>query len=109
MKKLFALGLAALIVPAFAVRAADAKETYDKECAKCHGKEGKGDTKMGQKFGAKDYTDPKVQAELKDDAAFKAIKEGLKNKEGTTLMKPAEGLTDDEIKTLVAHLRTFKK
>src|SRR4029077_2641609 len=89
--------------------AGDAKENYDKACAKCHGKEGKGDTKMGQKLGIKDYTDAKVQAEMKDDAAFKAIKEGLKDKDGKVLMKPAEGTSDEDIKGLVAYMRTFKK
>jgi cytochrome c1 len=64
---------------------------------------------MGQKLGAKDYSDAKVQAELKDDAGFKAIKEGLKDKEGKVLMKPAEATTDDDIKALVAYMRTFKK
>jgi len=89
--------------------AGDAKENYDKSCAKCHGKEGKGDTKMGQKLGIKDYTDAKVQAEMKDDAAFKAIKEGVKDKDGKVVMKPTEGLSDDDIKALVALMRTFKK
>jgi len=89
--------------------AGDAKENYDKGCAKCHGKEGKGDTKMGQKLGIKDYTDAKVQAEMKDDAAIKAIKEGLKDKDGKVLMKPSEDLSDDDIKGLVAYMRTFKK
>ena len=79
-----------------------------KQCVKCHGEDGKGDTKMGKKLGAKDYTDPKVQDALKDDAAVKSIKEGLK-KDDKTLMKPAEGLTDDQIKGLVAYMRTFKK
>ena len=63
----------------------------------------------GQKTGAKDYTDAKVQAELKDEAAFKAIKEGLKDKDGKVLMKPAEGTSDEDIKALVAYMRTFKK
>jgi len=49
-----------------------------------------------------------VQEKLKDEDAIKAIKEGLKEKD-KTLMKPAENLTDAEIKALVAHLRTFKK
>jgi len=89
--------------------AGDAKENYDKGCAKCHGKEGKGDTKMGQKLGVKDYTDAKVQADMKDDAAIKAIKEGLKDKDGKVLMKPAEDLSDDDIKALVAFMRTLKK
>lgn len=91
------------------VRADDAQANYDKQCAKCHGADGKGDTKMGKKLGAKDYTDAKVQGELKDDAAFKSIKEGLKDKDGKTLMKPAEGLNDDQVKGLVALMRGFKK
>jgi hypothetical protein len=70
---------------------------------------GKGDTKMGQKLGAKDYTDAKVQEAMKDDAAFKAIKEGSKDKDGKTLMKPAEDLSDDDIKDLVKLVRSFKK
>jgi cytochrome c553 len=109
MKRILALSIAMMVVAAWSVRADDAKATYDKECAKCHGPDGKGDTKMGKKLGAKDYTDPKVQEEMKDDAAFKAIKDGLKDKDGKTLMKPAEGLSDDAIKGLVAHMRTFKK
>ena len=44
-----------------------------------------------------------------DEAAFKAIKEGLKDKEGKTQMKAAEGLSDDDIKALVKHVRSFKK
>jgi cytochrome c551/c552 len=64
---------------------------------------------MGQKLGAKDYTDAKVQEALKDEAAFKAIKEGLKDKDGKVIMKPSEDLSDADIKALVAYLRTLKK
>ena len=109
MKKLLAIGLTVFVVSAVSALAGDAKATYDSSCAKCHGADGKGQTKMGQKLGIKDYTDPKVQDALKDDAAFKAIKEGLKADDGKTLMKPAEGMSDDDIKALVAYMRTFKK
>lgn len=109
MKKLLTISLGLILGSVLAAGAADAKATYEKDCAKCHGTDGKGATKMGQKLGIKDYTDAKVQGELKDDAAFKAIKEGLKDKEGKVLMKPAEALSDDEIKGLVAYVRTFKK
>ena len=98
-----------LLTAAGTLRAAAAKELWDKHCASCHGKDGRGDTKMGKKAGVKDYTDPKFQEALKDDAAFKAIKEGVKDK-GKEVMKPfAEKLTDEEIKALVGYLHTFKK
>jgi len=109
MKKIIILATILGFTAAMTVAAADAKENYEKSCAKCHGADGKGQTKMGAKLGIKDYTDAKVQADLKDDAAFKAIKEGVKDKEDKTLMKPAENLSDEEIKALVAHMRSFKK
>jgi cytochrome c553 len=109
MKRIFAITFALALVPAMVASAADAKENWTKTCAKCHGEDGKGQTKMGQKLGMKDYTDAKVQEGFKDDAAFKALKEGLKDKDDKTLMKPVEGLSDDEIKALVQHVRSFKK
>jgi len=109
MKKVLTTTIALMAGALVAAYAADAKENYDKACAKCHGADGKGQTKMGQKLGIKDYTDAKVQADMKDDAAIKAIKEGLKDKDGKTLMKPSEGLSDDDIKALVKYMRDFKK
>ena len=109
MKKLLIAGLVGLLAATVSVRAGDAKATYDQTCAKCHGADGAGDTRMGKKLGAKDYTDAKVQADLKDDQAFKSIKEGLKDADGKNLMKPAEDLSDDDIRALVTYMRTFKK
>jgi len=109
MKTIASFMALALVLPAPLVFATDAKALYEKDCAKCHGSDGKGETKMGKKLGARDYTDPKVQAALTDEAAFKATKEGLKDKEGKVLMKPAEGTSDDDIKALVAYMRAFKK
>src|SRR6266516_2383831 len=98
MNKTILLTLALFVAAMTSMRAADAKENWEKNCAKCHGADGKGDTKMGKKVGVKDYTDPKVQAEMKDDAAFKSIKDGLKDKSGKDLMKPAENLSEDDLK-----------
>src|SRR5262245_39578094 len=109
MKRLVTLTIAIVAIPALSAVAADGKAVYEKDCAKCHGPDGKGQTAMGKRSGAKDYTDPKVQSELKDEAAIKAVKEGYKNKEGKVVMKPAEGLSDDEVKAVVAYMRTFKK
>ena len=109
MKKLILLAAVLGLTTALSAKAAEAKENYDTLCAKCHGAEGKGDTKMGAKLGCKDFTDAKVQAAMKDDAAAKAIKEGLKADEGKTLMKPFDTLSDAEVKALVTYVRGLKK
>jgi mono/diheme cytochrome c family protein len=89
--------------------AAEMQANWDKHCLKCHGKDGKGGTKMGRQAGVKDYTDPKVQAEMKDDKALETVKKGIMEK-GKERMKAYAGeLSDDEIKALVAYMRTFKK
>jgi mono/diheme cytochrome c family protein len=90
------------------VSAADVKENWDKNCAKCHGPDGKGETKMGKKLDIKDFTDAKYQDSLKDEAMLKAIKEGVKDGEKTR-MKPVEGLSEDEMKALVTYVRKLKK
>ena len=108
MKNLIIITCVLLMAGAVSVRAADAKETWDKNCAKCHGEDGKGKTKMGEKLGVKDYTDAKVQTEMKDDKMVKAIKEGVKE-DDKTKMKAFTDLSDDEVKALVAHVRAFKK
>jgi cytochrome c553 len=109
MKKVLLLVTLFGLAAALSAKAADAKENWDNLCAKCHGAEGKGDTKMGQKLGCKDFTDAKVQGDMKDDAAFKAIKEGLKGEDDKTLMKPFDTLSDDEVKALVAYVHGLKK
>jgi len=98
-----------MALAALSARAGDAKAIYADSCAKCHGEDGKGQTKMGQRLGVKDYSTTAVQDALKDDVAFKSIKEGLKDADGKTQMKPADGIADDDIKALVAYMRTFKK
>lgn len=108
MKRLLTVTIVVSALALMPVRAEDAKAIYEKECTKCHGADGKGDTKMGKKLGVKNYTDAKVQAELKPDQAYKAIKEGLKEGD-KTLMKPFDTLADQDIKALVKFMQDFKK
>jgi cytochrome c553 len=109
MKKLLIIGLSIALAGAWSARADDAKTIFDTKCAKCHGDDGKGQKTMGKKLGCKDWTDAAVQAKFTDDDATKAIKEGFKDSDGKTLMKAAEGLSDDDVKGLVAYVRAFKK
>ena len=109
MKKLVWLPLICFALVVGSASGAEPKALYDKHCAKCHGMDGKGKTKMGRQAGVKDYTDPKVQEEMKDDVALKTIKEGITEK-GKERMKPyANELSDADIKALIAHMRAFKK
>jgi len=88
--------------------AGDVTGIWNLNCAACHGKDGKGQTMMGRRLGIKDLTDAKVQASFTDDQAAKAIKEGVKQGD-KTVMAAVEGLSDDDIKALVAKVRAFKK
>ena len=108
MKKLILITATFGFAAALSASAADGKTNWDSLCAKCHGADGKGQTAMGKKLGIKDLTDVKVQAELKDDAAAKTIKEGVKDKDGKTLMKPIDTLSDEEIKALVQYVHSLK-
>jgi mono/diheme cytochrome c family protein len=109
MKMLIKITLTALLLAAASLNAADVKENWEKQCQKCHGPDGKGQTRMGRQSGVKDYTDPKVQDEMKDENAVKIIKEGIVEK-GKKKMDPyKDKLTDDEIKALIAYIRNFKK
>lgn len=101
MKRKIALLLATIITSAGIAAAGDAAATWAANCASCHGKDGSGNTMMGKKLGVKDYT--KDQSFSDADAA-NVIKNG-KDK-----MKGFGGkLSDADIKTLVAYVRTLKK
>ena len=106
MKKIIVLVTAFAFAAVLSAKAADGKQVYADQCAKCHGEDGKGKTKMGEKVGCKDYS---VEA-IKDEAAFKSVKEGMKDKDGKTQMKAfGESLSDADIKAVIAHMKTFKK
>jgi cytochrome c553 len=107
--KLKFIAASAVYLLAAMAQSADVKENWEKNCQKCHGPDGKGNTKMGRQSGVKDYTDPKVQAELNDEKAMKAIKEGIVEKDKKKMESYADKLSDAEIKALIGHMRSFKK
>jgi cytochrome c6 len=99
----------ALLVGAAVSHAAPASENWDNHCTKCHGADGKGQTKTGKKLKLKDYTDAKVQAEMKDEEIIKVITDGVTDSAGTEKMKAYKAeLSADEIKDLLAYVRKFK-
>jgi cytochrome c553 len=105
--------LAAACVLVFAAGGAfaqDAKAIYAKDCAKCHGDSGAGDGPQAAKLkdkpanwtagGLKDYDDAKL-AEV--------IKKGGRGIGKSAAMPASPKLSDDEVKALVAHVKSLKK
>ena len=83
--------------------AADGAASYKAKCASCHGADGKGQSPMGKKMNLRDLGSPEVQKQT-DKELYDWTADG-KGK------MPAykDKLSADEIKALVAHMRTFKK
>ena len=108
MKKLLILTIAVAGLVALSAKAADGKALYEEKCAKCHGADGKGETKMGKKLNAKDYSSPKTWEGLTDAKAIAAVKEGYKA-DGKVVMKPTEGVSDDDAKAIIDYMKTLKK
>ncbi len=109
MKIIITIAISLFVASAVSARAADAKANWEANCVQCHGKDGHADTKMGKILNAKDLTDPKVQAEFTDAKAAQSIKDGVKQNGKMTMKAFGGKLTDDEIKALVAYVRTLKK
>ena len=57
MKKILLLAAMFGLAATLSTKGAEAKENWTTLCAKCHGADGKSDTKIGAKLGAKNFTD----------------------------------------------------
>jgi len=109
MKAIVTIAASLLIAAPISIRAADAAANWSQNCASCHGKDGSGNTTMGKKLSVKDYSSAKVQAEFTDAKAAQIIKEGV-SEGGKVKMKPfKDKLSDEDVKALVAYVRSLKK
>jgi mono/diheme cytochrome c family protein len=103
MKLILPAAIAATMILGTGIASADAAALYAKNCASCHGKDGKGQTTMGKKSKAKDYTTAEGQ-DWTDAAGIKAILEGAGKMKGYK----EKGITEADAKDLVAYIRKFK-
>jgi mono/diheme cytochrome c family protein len=97
------LALAVLTAFPLTATADDATALYKAKCAMCHGATGAGDTPIGKKLAIKALSSPDVQKN--SDAQLLQVITNGKGK------MPAFGtkLSADQIKQLVAVVRTFAK
>lgn len=91
---------------------AKGKAMYEQYCGSCHGSGGKGDGPAAASLNPKprDLSDKAYARSLKDEYLFEAIKNGGPAVKKSPMM-PAMGTTlkDDQIKDVVAYLRSLAK
>ena len=82
----------------------DANSLFAKNCATCHGKDGKAKTFKAKLNGARNLTDSAWQANVSDERLFNSITNGRGH-------MPAWGkkLSEAEINSLVVYVRQLKK
>jgi cytochrome c6 len=98
-----ATAIAVVFVLSLSAQAQSASKTlYKSKCAACHGADGTGSA-MGTKMGAHDFTSAAVQG--MSDAGLTDIITNGKNK----MPKYGASLKPEDIKGLVAYIRTLKK
>lgn len=104
--------LAAVLIaaPALAEDAApDGAKLWTKHCQSCHGADGKGKTKMGEKLKVRDLTAADVKAGLTEQKVLDSMKNGIKDDSGKEVMKSfTEKLSDAEMKAVAAHTLAIK-
>jgi cytochrome c6 len=106
----FLFGLIAIARPAgpFNTTAAasdtSADQLFSRNCAKCHGRDGKAKGLKAKAVGARSLTDSQWQDRVSDERIFNSINNG-KGK------MPAYGkkLSEAEINSLVTYVRSLKK
>jgi mono/diheme cytochrome c family protein len=86
--------------------AADGAALFKQHCALCHGKDGKANTPVARKFGAKDLSVSKTT----DEEIERQIREGRRDDKGKQLMPPfGEKLSAEDVTALAATVKAFRQ
>ena len=97
------MAMLAMMFMTAAAFAADGAAVYKAKCASCHGQTGAGDTGIGKSLKLRDFSSADVQKQTDADLTTLISK-------GKGKMPAYDGkLSADEIKAVVATIRTFKK
>ena len=79
------------------------KALFARNCATCHGADGRGETLAGRVSGVPDMTDRKWQERVSDKRMAASVAHGR-----GSMPSFKEKLSPDEIASLVSHVRNFK-
>ena len=82
-----------------------AAELYTKNCASCHGRDGRAKTFKAKFNHARNLTDSAWQDEVSDERIFNSIRNGR----GKKMPAYNRKLSDPEIESLVAFVRALRK
>ena len=93
-----------LSVKAGAFPAVNSAQIYAKQCASCHGNDGRAKTIKGKLKHARNLTEAEWQERVSDERIFNSIMNGKEK-------MPAYGkkLSQEQIEALVTYVRAFKK
>ncbi|HEX9119632.1 MAG TPA: cytochrome c [Terriglobales bacterium] len=95
----------ALALATFVSAQDEAAALFKARCTRCHGIDGSSKTDAGKKMGIPDLRSPKVQR-LTDAELFETIAHG-KNHRNYPHVFSDLGLSDQQIRQLVQHMRTL--
>ena len=84
--------------------AADTGTIYRRQCASCHGRDGRGRTRKGRQTRARDMTDASWQDDVSDERLFNSISNGRGK-------MPAfrKKISENDIDALVAYVRRMRR
>ncbi len=99
-----AIGALAATAPLAGADAEARSENFQTYCSVCHGDDGRGQTEEGKKKGARDLTNAKWQDKMDDSRLIRSITKGHDK-----MPSFEKKLSPDEIKALVAEVRTLAK
>ena len=85
--------------------AREAAALFKSKCATCHGKDGRARTFKAKFNSARDLTDAGWQERVTNERIFNSIANGR----GSKMPAYGENLSDAQIESLVAHVRSLKK
>lgn len=95
-----------IVLSSAAVAESPGAPIYQKHCAKCHGEDGRAKTTAASKMKVANLRSPEIQSQS-DAQLYDSIAYGKKHKQYPHAFLYT-GLTEQDIRAVVAHIRTFK-